>query len=110
MTTIFERVEDALGTLSPAVDFAMAPYEGTLPDLYIVHQLIDGRPAQHADNGETERAYRVQVTVWSRSGLAALPDVNTAMTAAGFIKSNERQLPKDPNTGHYGLATDYVYV
>lgn len=110
MTTIFEQVETALGTISPAVPFAMSPYEGTLPDLYIVHQLITANPEQHADDAETERSYRVQITVFSRTGLASLPDVTTAMTAAGFVKSNERQLPKDPNTGHYGLATDYVYV
>lgn len=111
MTTIFERVETALGTLSPAVPFAMAPYEAaTLPDLYIVHQLITGSPEQHADNAETARSYQVQVTMWSISGLASLPNVDAAMLAAGFKKSNERQLPKDQQSGHYGLAKDYVYL
>lgn len=110
MTTIFERVESALGTISPAVAFSLAPYKSTtLPATYIVHQLIDGSPEQHADDAETERTYSVQVTIWSRAGLVGLPDVKTAMLAAGFMKGTERQLPQDKETGHYGLATEYVY-
>ncbi len=110
MTTIFERVETALGTITPAVPFAMAPYEGTLPDQYVVHQLITSPAEEHADNVETARSYTVQVTIWSKSGLVAIPDVDTAMIAAGFFKSDERQLPKDPDSGHYGLAKDFVYL
>lgn len=110
MTTIFEQVKTTLATLSPDVPFALAPYKGTLPDTYIVYQLISGTPEQHADNAEEERSYTVQVTIWSRSGLVALPDVDTAMLAAGFQKSDERQLPQDMETTHYGLAIDYVYL
>lgn len=109
MTTIFERVSNALTTLSPAVPFALAPYKGTLPDTYIVYQLIDSPPEQHADDAETQRSYQVQVTVWSKSGLASLPGIDAVMIAAGFSKSNVRQLPQDRESGHYGLATDYVY-
>ncbi len=87
MTTIFERVETALGTITPAVPFAMAPYEGTLPDQYVVHQLITSPAEEHADNVETARSYTVQVTIWSKSGLVAIPDVDTAMIAAGFGSS-----------------------
>lgn len=110
MTTVFERVETALGTINPAVPFAMAPYEGTLPDQYIVHQLLPSPAVEHADNSETARAYYVQVTIWSKTGLAVLPDVDTAMRNAGFQKGNERQLPKDQQSGHYGLAKDFVYL
>lgn len=108
--TIFERVKSALATLSPAVPFALAPYKGTLPDTFIVYQLISGTPEQEADNAETERSYTVQVTIWSKAGLVSLPDVDTAMIAAGFLKSDERQLPQDMATTHYGLAKDYVYL
>ena len=80
MTTIFERVETALGTITPPVDFAMAPYEGMLPDLYIVHQLLPSGALAHADNKEIARGYVVQVTIWSKAGLVSIPDVNTAMT------------------------------
>jgi hypothetical protein len=111
MTTIFERVESALDTLAP-IPYAAAPYKSTaaLPDTYLAYQLIDGSPEQSADDAETERSYLVQVSIYSRGGLVSLPDVDTAMTAAGFEKSNERQLPQDQATGHYGLAKDYVYL
>ena len=108
MTTIFERVDDALAAVSPAVNYAMAPYKGTLPDQYVVYQLIDGSPEQHANDAETERSYLVQVSIFSRSGLVSIPDVETPMLAAGFQKGRERQLPQDQNTGHYGLAKEFV--
>lgn len=112
MTTIFERVNDALETISPAVPFALAPYKSstTLPTTYLAYQLISSVPEQQADDAETERSYLVQVSIFSKTGLVSLPDVDTAMLAAGFEKSSERQLPQDPQTGHYGLAKDYVYV
>jgi hypothetical protein len=112
MTTVFERVSTALGTLSPAVDFAMSPFkkDGALPDQYVVYQLIDGSPEQSADDAETQRSYLVQVSIFSRGGLVSLPDVSTAMISAGFQKGHEHQLPQDSNTGHYGLAKDFVYI
>lgn len=111
MTTIFERMETALGTISPAVPFSLAPYKSAsaLPDQYMAHQLIVGSPEEHADNVETARSYLVQVTIWSKSGLVTLPNVDAAMLAAGFQKSNERQLPQDRESGHWGLAKDYIY-
>ncbi|MEP7137851.1 MAG: hypothetical protein ABI904_23230 [Chloroflexota bacterium] len=112
MTTIYERVTTALNTLSPAVPFAMAPYKsiGELPDKYLAYQLITGAQEQSADDSETQRSYLIQVSTFSRSGLISLPNVDGAMLAAGFQKSNERQLPQDQQTGHYGLAQDYIYL
>jgi len=111
MTTIFERISTALATLLPAIDYAMAPYKGELPDTYVVYQLVPPSSAeQHADNIETERSYTVQVTTWDVNGLINLPDVDTAMRSAGFMKGDQRQLPQDPETGHYGMATDYLYI
>ena len=112
MTTIFERVNTALNTLSPAVPFALAPYKSVsaLPDTFIAYQLIDGAPEQHAENVETLRSYLVQVSIYARDGLVSIPNVDAAMTAAGFQKGSERQLPQDTETGHYGLAKDYVYL
>src|SRR5688572_17116493 len=103
MTAIFEITNAALATISPAVPFSIAPYKGTLPDQFLVFQLITGSPEEHADNVETARSYLVQVTIWDKRGLSALPDVDAAMIAAGFKKSNERQLPQDPQSKHYGL-------
>ena len=111
MTTIFERVKTALGTISPAVPFSLAPYKATtLPDTFLAYQLIVAVPEQNADDAETERSYLIQVSVYSKTGLVSLPDVDTAMTAAGFEKGRERQLPQDPATGHYGLAKEYSYL
>lgn len=112
MTTIFERVTTALNTLSPAVPFALAPYKstGVLPDQYIAYQLIDSSPEQAADNAEAERSHLVQISIWSKSGLVSLPNVDAVMLAAGFQKGPFRQLPQDAETGHYGLAKDYLYL
>jgi hypothetical protein len=112
MTTIYERVETALNTLSPAVAFALAPYKstGALPDTFLAYQLIDGSPEQHADDAETARSYLIQISIYSRGGLVSIPNVDAAMTTAGFQISNERQLPQDKEAGHYGLAKDYVYL
>lgn len=111
MTTIWERVDDALGTLDPAVPYAADSLKSeSLPDLYITYFLVVSPPEQHADDSETARSYTVQVSIFSRSGLVNLPDVDTAMITAGFVKGPERQLIQDPQTGHFGLAKDYVYV
>lgn len=110
MTTIFELTNNALATLSPSVPFAMDDLIGELPDTYITYFLITGVGAEHADNIETARTYRVQVNIMNKSGLVSLPDVDTAMAAAGFKKGPERELPKDSTTSHYGLAKDYFYL
>ena len=109
MTTIFERVETALGTISPAVSFASAPYKGTLPDAYITHQLINSPPEQHADNEETERSYTMQINLWDKANIPSAASVDAAMKAADFHKGDVRQLPQDPQTHHYGQAVEYVY-
>jgi hypothetical protein len=110
MTTIFERVETALGTISPAISFASAPYKGTLPNAYVTHQLLPSPAAQHADDAETERLYTVQITMWDKAGIPSEATVDTAMIAAGFVKGTMRQLPQDAQTHHYGLAIEYLYL
>ncbi len=112
MTTIFERVQTALNTISPPVAHSLAPYKSTatMPDQYLAYQLIVSVSEQNADDAETERSYLIQVSIFSRAGLVSLPDVDTAMLAAGFEKVRERQLPQDPQTGHYSLAKEYSFV
>jgi len=114
MTSIFQRVNDALATISPSILSAMEVFEqagsASLPAQYITYQLIDGSPAAHADNTETMRTYRVQVNIMSTSGLAVLPNVDGAMLSAGFTQGPERPLPKDQDTGHYILSKDYYYL
>lgn len=113
MTTIFEITAGALDTLTPT-PYAMGQYitatSADLPDTFLVYSLITGTPEQHADNAETQRSYLIQVSIFSRGGLVTLPDVDSAMTAAGFRKGPERQLPFDKETRHFGLAKDYIYT
>lgn len=110
MTTIFERVETALDTISPAVPHSLAPYKGALPNAYIAHQLIGSPAEQHADGVETERSYTLQVTLWDLAGIPSTTGVDAAMKAAGFHKGDVRQLPQDAQTHHYGLAVEFVYI
>lgn len=114
MTTIFESVATALGTLSPVIPFGLGQYltpgGGELPDTFITFTEISGVPTQHADDAETLRTYRIQVSIYARAGLVALPNVDAAMIAAGFRKGPERQLPYDKETRHFGLAKDYFYL
>ncbi len=111
MTSIFVLTEMALGTINPPIAFSLAPYSGNpLPDQYVAHQLLPSSALAHADNKEIARGYVVQVTIWSRTGLAVLPDVDAAMNAAGFKKGDVKQLPQDEKTGHFGLATEYSYL
>src|SRR5574340_829954 len=110
MTTIYERTATALSTLTPSIPYALDVYlksdSGELPDTYIAYSLIDGSPIQSADGNETLREYVMQISIFSRAGLASLPNVDAAMKAAGFVKGSERQLPRDAETRHFGLARD----
>jgi hypothetical protein len=111
MTTVFEVTAGALTTL--AVPFGQNTYhsaDGTIPDQYLVYQEITGVGKQHADNEEINRMHRIQVTCFSRTGLASLPDVDGAMRAAGFTLGPERELPQDISTEHYILAKDYFIL
>ena len=110
MTTIYEQTKNALSKLR--VPFGMGTFlgQGELPDQYMTYILVDGVPAQHADDAEIQRTYRVQVSLYDRNGLVSLPDVDTVMLAAGFQKGPERQLPRDEETGHFGLAKDYFLL
>lgn len=114
MTTVLELTKNALASLSPSIPYALGQYltasGADLPDTFIVYTEVSGVPEQHADNAETQRTYRVQVSIYARGGLLSLPNVDTAMLAQGFRKGPERQLPYDAETRHFGLAKDYYYL
>ena len=114
MTTIFERVTTALNSITPAIPFALGQYltanNADLPDTFLVYSEVSGVPEAHADNVETHRTYRIQVSIYARSGLVSLPLVDAAMLAQGFTKGPERQLPYNAETRHFGLARDYFYL
>jgi hypothetical protein len=112
VTTIWERTASALAGLGVdmAANVFLSETGDTLPDQFIVYQLISSPPQQAADNVETLRTYRMQVTVYDRAGLAALPDVPAAMVTAGFTKSMYRELPYNEKTRHFGLAMEFLYL
>ncbi len=110
--SIWERVIAALTGLGVpmAANVYVAASGQELPDLYLVYFLVSSPPEQHADDAETLRSYRIQVTVYKRAGLASLPDVDGAMVAAGFRRGPQRELPYNQLTRHFGLALEYVYL
>ncbi len=107
---IFQLVEDALSTLEIpfAADKMIMPTGEELPDLFMVYKLISSTPIAHADDGEELRNWRVQVSIYSRDGLEGLPAVAAAMVLYGFSRSNITQISLNPDTGHYGLALDFI--
>jgi hypothetical protein len=109
--TIWERVYTALSGLgwTLAENQMLVASGSQLPDDFLVYQLISSTPEEHADDVEKLRTWQVQVSAYSRSGLAGLPAIATAMTAAGFLRGNERELPYDQVTRHYGLAMEFRY-
>jgi len=112
MTTVFERVSTALTTLSvPFGNQVYIPASGAdLPDVFLVYTLITSPTELHADNAEALRSNRVQVSIYSRSGLVSIPDVDGAMTAAGFMRAARYQLSYSRETKHFGLAADYIEI
>lgn len=81
-----------------------------LPDTFLVYQVIGDPPAQHADNAETLRRYRVQVSYYSRSGLSGMPNIEGAMLAAGFTRLPGREMPYNQDTRHYGYVLEFYYL
>lgn len=110
--TIWERVKTALTGLGlpMAANNYLAESGDALPDVFLVYFLVSSPPEQSADDAETLRSYRMQVSAYSRSGLAGLPNIDGAMVAAGFGRGPQHELPFNQLTGHYGLALEYVYL
>lgn len=113
MSSIWEITEDALDGLSlPLAANTMIVATGAeLPDAFLVFQVIDNPAELHADNLEELRSYRVQVSVYSRTGMASIPaQVVSAMLAAGFTRMDARDLPYNLQTRHFGHAMDFNYL
>lgn len=109
-TSVLERTATALATLGvPYGAGRYLPASGAeLPDLFITYTLVTEMPAQHADDDEVIRFTRVQVSIFKKSGLTALPNVEGAMKTAGFKYSRSQVLPFDQQTRHFGLALEFV--
>lgn len=110
--TIWEIVDLALSGIGvPYAANSMVLKTGDdLPDVFAVYQLISSPPVLHAENLEYMRSYRIQVSVYSRNGLANLPNVTTLMVSAGFTRGPITELPYNGETGHFGLALEFVYT
>ena len=110
--SIWSDVKTALTGLNVplAANVYRAASDAELPDQFITYFLISSPPVQAADDAETLRSNRVQVTIYDRDGLNSLPDVASAMVAAGFSRGPERELSFNPLTGHYGLAAEFVIL
>ncbi len=111
--SIWERVAAALATVTGLLASAgqRLVASGTeLPDEYATYHLVTAPPEQWADDAETARSYLVQVSYYNRDGLGAVPDIDSAMVAAGFSRGPQREIPYDQVTRHYGLALDYNYL
>jgi len=111
--SIWETTAAALAGLGLplAANTMIAATGEELPDEYLVYQLISDPPTQHADDSEKLVSYRMQVSFYSRSGLATIPkQVKNAMIAAGFTRLDSREIPYNHETRHFGLAMDFNYL
>lgn len=112
MTTIWERAYNALSGLGVSLaESVYIPASGTeLPDSYLVYFVVSDPAVQHADDEESLRSYYVQVSYYDRDGLQSMPDIDGAMTTAGFTRLPGRELPYNPETRHFGIALEYQYL
>ena len=113
MSDPYILTKTAMDTLSPipyAASSELASQADPLPDTYIVGTLISDVPEQHADDDETEKFVRMQLSIYSKDGLTSLPNTDAAMKSAGFKRGPARELPYDPDTGHFGLAREYTIL
>lgn len=112
MATIWDVTQEALSGLGvPVVANALIVASGaSLPDVFVVYSLVSSPPIKWADDFETMRFYRMQVSIYSRNGLTDLPDVSDAMVAAGFARGPMRELPYNQETRHFGLALEFIFT
>lgn len=97
-----------LGLRTEPIDLILGSKE-VLPDKYLTFQVISTAPDKHAEDREIARAHLVQVNLWSRKGFEAFPDVEGAMSAAGFLFQGGRDMEFDNDTGHYGQSMDFLF-
>ena len=109
--TIWARVKSALAGMGlPVENNRLLGKKGEkLPDRYITYQVISTVPEAHVDDREVLRSYLVQVNLWSRDGFESFPDVEAAMSAAGFLFQAERDMDFT-DTDHFGQSKDFLFI
>jgi len=112
MNDPYVLTESAMATLDipNAADANRAALGTPLPDLFIVYKRVSSVAQEFFDDTEKERFVRMQLSIFSRSGLVGLPDTDAAMKAQGFVFSREVELPYTDSTGHFGMARDYTIL
>lgn len=107
--TLIASAVSSLG-LPYAADVNRSVLGTPLPDAFIVYGLVAESPETHANDVETERFYRVQLSLYNRAGLSDLVSTDAEMYAKGFCFSRARALPFNPETGHFGLMREYTLL
>jgi hypothetical protein len=108
--TLTKTAMDTLTGVRYAASSELGSLANPLPATYIVGSLISDVPEQHADNDETAKFLRIQLSIYSTGGLVNLPNTDAAMKSAGFKRGPARELPYDRETGHYGMAREYTIL
>ena len=113
MATVWEAAKNALtglGLPMAANTYLAEGTDGVLPDTFLVYQAISEPSLQSANDAETLKWRRMQVTYFSRAGLAGMPGIAAAMAAGGFRRMDGRELPYSRETRHFGYAMDFSYL
>lgn len=107
---IWDRIQSAADEigLPYAANTYLSASGDPLPDEYFVYFLVSSIPDHYADNQETFRVWTVQINYYSRSGFASLASIDQEMARVGFIKGLERELPRNNQTRHFGIALEYT--
>jgi hypothetical protein len=111
LSSWIERCESILPTLGLPFDFER--FEGNtkqLPDTYIVYFLVDDVGAAWADNKETAKKPRFQVSLFYREKAVFLTvpeQIEAAFKNAGFMRVGSGRIPYSAETGHYGWRCDF---
>lgn len=84
----------------------------SLPDTHITYFIQDQSNESHADNAPTSQTTTVQVALYSRDPAIAQQAnqiLKGILHPAGFLRAGGRNLPLDPDTGHYGYTSTYNF-
>ncbi|APM39398.1 hypothetical protein [Clostridium kluyveri] len=84
----------------------------TLPETYITYFIVDNPTSSAYDNMLASQEPRIQVNIYSKKPSIKQSGDNlfkSVMLPAGFTRLGGRDLPFNPDTGHYCYSCDYRY-
>ena len=113
MSNIYKKIYDTLSPLGyPVREQGTYGEDEVLPDTLVTYQLVDEPDLAHYENSPSGKVPRFQVALYSKDpAIKQNADtlLRSVMLPAGFMRSSGRDLPFDPDTGHYGYTSDYRY-